>query len=155
PTSRRWPRTCSSRCPRGAAPPSPPTTGARRPGASSSGAVGDQVLVLAFEDRLAALVGEGDLECQQAGGALALERHDLVARLDRVADEGWPEEARSLLEERDDRVLDQRRHGRRAHGGQRREQQPVGEALAEARALDVLVVVVERVRVAGEAGEEQ
>src|SRR3989454_505715 len=88
------------------------------------------------------------------GEQLALERRDLVPRLERVAEEGGAPEARRLLDEGDDGRLDDRRERRGADGRHRAQQQAVGEPAAVARRLRVLVVVVDRVSVAGHAGEE-
>src|SRR5205085_9598682 len=62
---------------------------------------------------------------------------------------------RRLLHERDDRFFDQWREGRGADGGQRREQQSVGQTSSEARLLAVFLVVVDRMVVAGHAGEKE
>src|SRR5262249_49540607 len=77
-----------------------------------------------------------------------------MIRLEGVPDEGRGDEARRLLEEGDDRILDERRQRRGADRGERREQQPVGQPAPEARLLRILVVVMDRMRVARHTGKE-
>src|SRR5436309_8375785 len=62
---------------------------------------------------------------------------------------------RGLLDERDDRLFDERGERGGADGGEGREQEAVRETLAVARLLPVLVVIVDRMVVAGHAREER
>src|SRR5262249_26295657 len=95
-----------------------------------------------------------ELEGREGGRPVPRGGDRLVVGLQRVADERRRHEARGLLEEGDDRVLDQRRQRGGADGGERREQQAVGQPAAEPGLLRVLVVVVDGMRVAGHSGEE-
>src|SRR5207244_2911264 len=141
----------SGRSPRAGA----PTSEGSPDGRSRGGTVGDQVPVLALEHRLVPLVLQRHAQREEARRALALEPDDLVLRVHGIADERRRAEAGGVLHECDDGVFDDRRERRGADGRQRREQEAVSEAPAEARPLAVLVVVVDRMGVAGHAGEEE
>src|SRR5262245_6162323 len=123
--------------------------------ASMSRPAAHQVDVKAIEDRLAALILEPRGETHDAALALFLEPDDLVLGIDRVADGDRLHEARPLLQERDHRLVESMGERRRAHGGQAHQEEAVGETEAERSLLCVLLVVVDRVIVTGQPGEER
>jgi hypothetical protein len=107
----------------------------------------------ALGKRFVPLIEQSSAEAAVQAAALAPGLLDHEPRTDGVADDGEFEEAAALLDEyKAFQPIARARGAERGHG---RKQQAVRERLAEARALRVLDVVMDRMRVPRQPGEKR
>ena len=111
--------------------------------------------MVALDNLLAPLVQERNAQAEHTTVALALEPGHLEFRVHCVAEQDGLAEPATLLHERNHRGLETLGLRRGAKGGHRHDEEPVGHAGPEARPPGVVLIVVDRVVVAGEPREEE